>query len=183
MKLVADSKDYSSDKRALSFALLFCFALPLMFAPLYLLVAPGALNVPKQAIFALLLGGIALIVFLGVYLKGKGILFKVPLKAFAEGLLIQPAMGFRPLVVPYEDVASIELWCGSAGRINAGCAILSGKHGSIKSVENFTDGNSLKAFAERIGPALEDAGFRTESAEEGASSARYVFRKALRLGL
>lgn len=183
MKLVADSRDYSSDRRALSFALLFCFALPLMLAPLYLLVAPEALNVPRPAVFALLLGGIGLIVFLGVYLKGKGILFKVPMKAFEEGILIQPAMGFRPLVVPYGDISSMELWCGPSGKIKAGCAILSGKQGTIKSVENFSDARALKAFAERIGASLEGAGFRTESAEEGADSARYVFRKALRLGI
>lgn len=183
MKLVADSKDYSSDKRALGFTLLLCLSIPLMFAPLYLLVAPSMLGIPAPAALAILLGGLVLLVFLGVFLKGRGILFKVPMKAFVEGMLIQPAMGFRPIVVPYGDISSIELSCGEPGKLKAGCTLLSGKYGKVRSVENFTDADTLKAFAEKIGPALEDAGFRTESAEESATSARYIFRKSLRFGL
>ncbi len=180
MNLVADSSDYSKDQRAISFALLFCLAMPLMLAPLYMLVAPGAFSIPAQASLALLFGGITLIFFLGIYLKGRGILFKVPLKAFEEGLLIQPAMGLRPAVVPYKDISSIELWCGREGKMRAGCAVLSQTHGRIRSVENFTDASSLKSFAERIGTALENAGFRTESAEESQDSARYVFKRSTR---
>ncbi|MFH0884173.1 MAG: hypothetical protein V1861_00500 [Candidatus Micrarchaeota archaeon] len=177
MKLVADSKDFSSDKRALGFTLLLCLSIPLMFAPIYLLVAPSVLGIPAPAALAILLGGLALMLFLGVFLKGRGILFKVPLRVFEEGLLIQPAVGLRPFLVPYSDISAVELFYGAEGKVKNGCMVLSGQYGKIKSVENFTDAMALKSFTMAIEPFLMRNSFKMEINEEKGLTARFVFRR------
>jgi hypothetical protein len=179
MKLVADSKDFSSDKRALGFTLLLCFSIPLMLAPLYLLVAPSMLGIPAPAALAILLGGIALLVFLGLFLKGQGILFKVPLRVFEEGILIQSAVGLRPVIVPYSDISAIELFYGAEGKVRNGCLVSSAKSGRVRSIENFSDKGMLKSFTERIRPTLEQNGFRMEDSAESGNSARFAFRRPM----
>jgi len=180
VKLVADSRDFSSDQRALSFALLLCFSLPLIIVPLYLLFAPPAeLAIPKPAAAALLMGAVAVIAFIVLFLKGRGILFKVPMRVFEEGILIQSAMGIRPVVVPYADISAIELWQGAEGKIRSGCLLQSPKQGKIRSVENFTDKNALKSFAERLRHSLGQNGFRPDAVWEAENSIRISFRKPL----
>lgn len=181
MKLVADSKDYSSDKRALGFTLLICFAVPLMFAPLYLLVAPAALGFPAQAALALLLGGLALLSFVFIFLKGKGIIFKVPMRVFDEGVLLQPLIGLRPRVLQYADVSSIELFYGAGGKVGSGCTAICKDGTRVRSVEHFNDKESLKSFTERIRPVLEQGGFRLIDSQEGGVSVRFSFRRPLSL--
>jgi hypothetical protein len=179
MKLIADSKDFSSDKRALGFTLLLCFAIPLMFAPLFLLAAPSMVGIPAPAALAILLGGLALLLFLGLFLKGQGILFKVPLRVFEEGLLIQPAVSLRPVMVPYPDISAIELFYGAEGKVKMGCSVSSAKSGRIRSIENFSDISALKSFTERIRPVLEQTGFRMEDSQESGNFARFAFRKPI----
>lgn len=179
MNLIADSKDYSSDQRALGFALLLCFSIPLMFAPLYLLAAPSALGIPFQAAFAILAGGLALMLFLGLFLKGRGILFKVPMRVFDEGIVIQPAIGLSPVLIQYGDISAIELFYGSNGKIKSGCSVSSISRGRIRSIENFSSGDSMQSFAGKIRPHLEDAGFRLEDSQAGENPARLAFRKSI----
>jgi hypothetical protein len=182
VKLIADSKDFSSDQLTLSFALLLCLSLPLIFVPLYLLIAPPpSFAIPKPAATALLIGAMFVIVFIGLFLKGRGILFKVPMRVFEEGIIIQPAMGIRPFLVPYADISAIEIWQGMDGKIRTGCSVSSVNSGTVRSVENFIDKNALKSFVDRIRPALEQNGFRAEGAQESGNSARFAFRRPLSL--
>jgi len=179
MKIVADSKDFSSDKRALGFSLLLCLSIPLMFAPLYLLVAPSMLGIPSPAALAILLGGLVLMLFFGLFLKGRGILFKVPLRVLDTGILIQPASGFIPILAPYADISAIELFYGEGGKVKNGCLVSSAKSGRIRSIENFSGALSMKSFTELIRPVLEQNGFRLVDSLEGKGSARFSFRRPI----
>ncbi|MCI0503868.1 hypothetical protein L0Y65_04100 [Candidatus Micrarchaeota archaeon] len=177
MNLIADSKDFSSDQRKSGLALLLCFSIPLMFAPLYLLVAPSSLGIPFPAALAVLLGGLALMLFIGLALKSRGMLFKVPLRVFDGGLLIQPAVGLKPVMVPYPDISAVELFYGSEEKIKSGCSVSTFSRGRIRSIENFSGKDSMQSFAGKIRPALEQSGFRLDDSQEGERSARYLFRK------
>ena len=175
MRIVADSNDYSADRRALSFALLLCFALPLIVIPLYLFVSPEEI-IARPAAAALMGGAVLFIVFFGLFLKGRGILFKVPLKVFEEGILIQPKMRLGPKMVSFEHISSIELWHGRRNDSPSGCSVLSSVDGRVSSTESFRDAEALRQFAERISPALFALGFRkSELSDPGAAT--IVFRK------
>ncbi len=117
--------------------------------------------------------------FFGLYLKGRGILFKVPLRVLDDGILIQPATGFLPVLAPYSDISAIELFYGAEGKVKTGCAVSSAKSGRIRSTENFSDAVSMKSFTERIRPALEQNGFRLVDSQEGKDSARFSFRRPI----
>jgi hypothetical protein len=177
VKLIADSKDFSHDRRAVSFAILIISSIPFMFAPLYVLVWRSSLGVPLEAALAELLGGITLMLFLGLFLMGKGILFKVPLRAFDEGVLIQPAVGLRPALVPYADISAIELFYGADGSVRTGCVVSAPKRGRIRSIENFHSPSAVESFVAAIRPALEQAGFRLADRHVGNRLARFEFRR------
>ncbi len=177
MALIADSKDYSRDRRAASFAIILCFGIPLMLVPLYLFVSPVE-YLPRPAAAALLAGSLLFMLFAGLYLKGRGILFKFPMRVLDNGILIQPMMRLRPVMADFRSISSIELWHGRDGDPPSGCSVLSGDKGRLISAESFCDAESLCRFAESISPALYSQGFRkTEMREPGSYSA--VFRKVL----
>jgi len=177
MALISDSKDYSKDRRSASFVLIICFALPLMLVPIYLIVSPVE-YIARPAAAALLAGALVFILFIGLFLKGKGLLFKMPLRVLDNGILIQPAMRLGPVMADYRTISSIEMWYGRDEPIHSGCTVLSGVRGRLTSVESFRDADSLHEFVEGISPALFSQGFkRTLIQEPGSLSV--VFRKAL----
>jgi len=180
MELAADSKDFSSDKGAIGFVAMAIASLVLMLIPIYLIVSPPDLLAGAQsASFAMLFGSIITLFTLALFLKSNGMLFKIPLKVFDTSIAIQPVMSMRPLMVPYSDVSSIELWYHAKSQNRSGCSVLSVTHGAVKSVENFRNKESLIAFAEQIRPVLEDFGFQSVAMNDSPSSAHYSFRRRI----
>ncbi len=178
MELVADSSGSASDLRFRGFVIIMAAGAIFIIGSVYLMVAPPEFLAHARAAVFLAAGG-ALIVLatLGLALKGKGMLFKVPLKFFDEAVLIQPVLGLRPVIVPYKEIASMELWHGLGyKRVGSGCSVLSSRY-SVTSVEPFKDKESLRALAEKVRPALESSGLKLKTAEDDAGSLHYVFQR------
>ncbi len=181
MNTVADAKDYSADLRLQGLVILVVAALVLLVVPAYLLVSPpDYLSHERPAIVLAAGGAVVVLLTLAAVLKGKGMLFKIPAKFYDEAVLIQPAIGIKPVVVPYKEIASLEIWWGlSYKRASRGCSVLSA-HYSVNSVETFPDKESLRRFAEKVRPALEASGLKLSSADEDAVSLHYVFHRDIR---
>jgi hypothetical protein len=109
-----------------------------------------------------------------LFLKSKGLIFKIPLKVYDEGLLIQKALASTPSIVPFRGISSIEFFFSRAG---ARCAV-SSIDGSHRSVENFSSAGRMKEFVLSIEPALGVEGF-TMRIEEDGGSFRASFRKSI----
>jgi hypothetical protein len=175
MKLVSDAKAYSEDRNLLGFVLLGVSVLILFVFPLFLIAAPPqGLSGFQPALVAEAAGSIVVLFALALFLKGKGLILKVPLRVYEEGVLIQKAMSSVPEIVPFRNVSSIEFFLSPAG---AGCLVIS-LDGNYRSVENFTGAARIKEFVLSVGPALALAGF-AKSVEENGGSFRASFRKSL----
>ncbi len=181
MNLIADAKDYSLDMRSEGLLILVVATVVLLAVPAYLLVSPpDFLSHERPAIVLAAGGAVVVLLTLAAVLKGKGMLFKIPAKFYDEAVLIQPAIGIKPALVPYKEIASLELWWGlSYKRSSRGCSVLSAHH-SVGSVETFPDKESLRKFAEKVRPALEASGLKLSSADEDAVSLHYVFHRDIR---
>ena len=120
------------------------------------------------------------LIFLGVlvlYLQNKGMLFKIPLKFYDEGVQIQPLLAMKPKMVPYEEISSLELWYNVGYlRTKSGSSLLSSKV-SVTSVENFPDKESIKRFVEQVRPVLESKGLKMKAPDEEAQSLQFVFHR------
>lgn len=172
MNLIAQAGEYSTDRSAYGFIILALAMLPLISFPLYVMYSPG-LGQAGPAAAAFLVCSIALLAFLALFLKGRGMLFRLPIRAYDRGILMQPAMRIRPILVPYAEISSIEFWRGRQGGLHSGCELRSAAHGTIRSVESFRDDESLSAFISRIRPALEENGLLMSEPQGG-----FVFRKS-----
>ncbi len=180
MKVIADAKDYSADRSFSGFACLAVAAVPLTIIPIYLIFSPEQLFPGAPAAGAAALAcSLATLAFLAIYLKGNGLLFKVPLKACSDGLLIQSSRRMTPEWLDYSKISSIELWFSSHGAPRSGCAVSAADGDGVRSVENFRDKASFKEFSARLSSLLEQNGFRAGPVQEGESSARCLFRKPL----
>ena len=83
----------------------------------------------------------------------------------------------RPLVVPYREIVSLELWYGLGyKRVSRGSSALSSKY-SVTSVEAFSDKESLRRLAEKVRPALEANGLKLATADDEAGSLHYTFHR------
>jgi hypothetical protein len=174
MKLVADVKDYSADRKGIGFVLLVFSTLLLFVLPFYLVAQPpGFLRGLKPVIMAEGAGCFVFLIMLAVFMKSRGMLFKVPLRVYDESVLIQPALSLAPRMIPYARISSIELWYESGC---SGCAVQALPEGRVKSVECFSSRQKAKDFTDSIRPAMESSGF-TMKAEEDARSFRAMFRK------
>ncbi len=181
MNIVADAKDYSEDLKMQGFVILVVAAVVLLVVPAYLLVSPpDFLSRERPAIVLAAGGAVIVLLTLAMVLKGKGMLFKIPAKFYDAAVLVQPSLGFKPAMIPYSEMASLELWWGLRyKRASRGCSVLSA-HYSISSVETFADKESLRRFASSVRPVLEANGLRLSSADEDAGSLHYVFHKDIR---
>jgi hypothetical protein len=181
MNLLADAKEYTDDKRLAGFIILAVSVTVLAILPLYLYFSPPDFLIRARPVAALWgLGGIIFLVTLAFFLQNRGMLFKLPLKVYDEALLIQPVFSLGPKRVPYEDISSLEIWYGEGyRRARSGCSVLSGKLGSITSVENFHGKEGLRSFVERIRPMLEQKGLRMKVPYEEAGSLEYVFHRPM----
>lgn|GEM_PF-6716831 len=176
MELVADAAHYSINRGATGLALLAISIIILFVIPLWIaLQPPPSLTALKPALMAEAAGSVALLFMVALFLLGRGMLLKMPLRVYDEGLLIQPLLSTTPSIIPYKDISSIELWYGAPGNRN-GCAVLS-RHGKrITSVEAFRDKIKAKEFTELIAPVFEAAGFTMRS-EDGERSFSIMFRR------
>ncbi len=181
MNLIADASGSSSDLRMQGFIALAVATVVLLSVPLYLLVSPPDFLARERPAIVLAAGGAVIVLLtLGMVLKGKGMLFKIPLRFYDEALLIQPVLGLNPAIVPYREIASLELWWGLPyKRAPRGCSVLS-THYSVTSVETFTDKESLRKFAEKVRPVLEQSGLKLSSADDEAGSLHYTFHRDIR---
>jgi hypothetical protein len=178
MNLISDASAYSEDLRFRGFAILMVAAAAFIIVLAYLFVAPpDFLAHAKPAVALAALGALIVLFTLGLLLKGRGMLFKVPLKFYDEAVMVQPALGMRPVVIPYAEIASLELWWGLPYKKTArGCSVLSARQ-SVTSVEAFPDKESLRRMAEAVRPTLEQNGLKLSSAEEEAGSLHYTFHR------
>jgi hypothetical protein len=174
MKLIADCREFSDDMSLMGFSSLLIATLLAIVLSVFIFVTPSlSLLAPIWAA-----GSVIVVVTLALFLKHRGLIFKVPMKVFEEGLLVQPAMGLKPRVIEFDDVASVELWWGLPYRKTArGCSVLSFRHGTLTTVETFHGKESLKRFAEAIRPALEAHGLRMKPPAEESDSMEFVFQR------
>ncbi|MEW6035438.1 MAG: hypothetical protein AB1529_02395 [Candidatus Micrarchaeota archaeon] len=177
MKMVADARDYSQDHSSAGLVVLALSFMPLLVIPIYILASPHEpLSGAAPTAFVFALSGLAFMGFFGMYLKSNGLLFKVPLRVFEEGLLIQPTLGMGPKRLTYGQITAAELWLGKSG---GGCMVLTRGGAAIRSVENFRDRDAMKAFAGCIRPTLEAAGLRLAHNDDGEQSLRMAFRRSI----
>ncbi len=177
MKMVADAREYSKDHSSAGLVVLALSFMPLLVIPIYVLASPHEpLSGAPPAAFAFALSGLAFMGFFGMYLKSNGLLFKLPLRMFEEGLLIQPTLGIGPKKLQFREITAAELWQGKSG---GGCMVLTRGGAAIRSVENFRDREAMRAFAERIRPTLEAAGLKLAHNDDGEQSLRMTFRRSL----
>ena len=178
MELIDDAAGYSTDLRLRGFAIISLATVLLIVIPTYLLAAPpDFLSHERPAIFLAAGGALIVLCTLALVLKGKGMLFKIPLKFYDEAMLIQPVLGMRPVIIPYKEIASLELWHGLGyKRVGSGCYVLSSRN-SVTSVEVFKDKQSLMAFLGKIRPALEKSGLRMSPPDEEAGSLHCTFHR------
>ncbi|MFN7991690.1 MAG: hypothetical protein U0R44_06040 [Candidatus Micrarchaeia archaeon] len=178
MRLIMDGKDFSADLRLPGFIFICMAGIVLIVFPLVLLVSPPRMfagAVPAVMIGAI--GAVIVLLMLGIYLKSRGMLFKLPLRVFDEGVMIQPIMGLKPAMIPYQDIASMEIWFGLGyKKAVCGCSILSFK-GSVHSVETFRDKEDLRRFVDGFRLTMENNGLKMKPPEEEAGSLHFVFQR------
>ncbi|MFH0737617.1 MAG: hypothetical protein V1827_03605 [Candidatus Micrarchaeota archaeon] len=179
MELVSDAGAYSTDRRSMGFILLMGLSTPLVVIPLFLIFAPvGPFEGAQPAAIAFAIGSILVILLLSHLLKARGYLYKIPLKVYREGILVQPASKMRPQIIRLEGLLSLELWHGIPYMGPSGCtAETAGR--TIKSAEPFRDKASLERFVKEISPVLEEAGFKIAKEDAGEGSLRVVFRRMI----
>lgn len=178
MELIADAAGYSEDLKFRGFVIIMAAAAAFIIASIYLMVAPpDFLAHARPAVFLAAGGGLIVLATLGLVLKSRGMLFKVPLKFYDEAVLIQPVLGMRPVLVPYREIASLEIWYGLGyKRVSRGSSVLSSRY-SVTSVEAFPDKESLRKLAEKARPALEASGLKLASADDEAGALHYTFHR------
>ena len=183
MTLVADARKFSSDSSFIGFMILVISVIALFVVPRYVMATlPPDLMRIKPAIVAASGGAIIVLLTIGLYLKGLGIIFKFPVRFFREGLIIQPATSLSPRFIPYEDITSIELWQGiSYKRFNGGVRVSTRSGVNASSVERFASAEKAMEFLEAVRPALESSGLQLREKEEGFGPIRYLFRRELRI--
>ena len=114
MELVADASTYSINRGAIGLAILASSIIVLFVIPVSMAVQPPQyLAAFKPALEAEAAGSVALLFMIALFLLGRGMLLKMPLRVYNEGLLIQPMLSTTPSIVSYADIASIELWHGT----------------------------------------------------------------------
>jgi hypothetical protein len=157
------------NRRSAGLTILASSILVLFILPLWMAVQPPPpLAAFKIAFMAQAAGSVVLIFAIALFLLGRGLLLKTPMRVYKEGLLIQPLLSTMPSIVAYAGISSIELWDSARGRkTRSGCTILSREGKRITSVEMFRDKNQAKEFVGRISPAIEAAGFTAHSEDDG----------------
>ena len=171
--IVADAKDYSSDLFVRGAAILALSGAMLIFSIYFV----SGLSGGSAILPVLVIGSVLFLLTLFLFLKGRGMILHTPLRLSDEGVLIQPASGFHPVLVPYNDIASVELWWGlSYRRASRGCSVLSYRHGSVASVETF-EREPLKKFIDSIKPLLEKKGLMLRHSDEDARSSYFAFQR------
>lgn len=153
---------------------------PLIVVPMFLLFAPiGPFVGALPAAIAFAIGSILVISLFSHLLKAKGYLYKIPLKVYKEGIIIQPASKIRPEVIKLEGLRSLELWHGLPYMgAESGCIAESIEKRS-KSAEPFRDKASLESFIEEISPLMQRSGFKLAQEDDGERSLRVVFRRVM----
>lgn len=157
----------------LAASIIILFVIPVWIA----LQPPPSLAAFKPVLVAEAVGSTILLFMIALFLQGRGMLLKMPLRVYNEGLLIQPFLSTTPSIVQYTDISNIELWYGAPDRKNrSGCMALSRDGKRITSVEAFRDKTRAKEFIALIAPAIEAAGFTTRS-EDDETSFSVMFRR------
>jgi len=180
MKLVADSARYSSDNRFSGFMLLVLLSSPLVIISTSLLLTPPELfEHAMPAALAFAIGSIAVLLLFGLFLKTRGLIFKIPIRVYEDGVLVQPTSQIRPKVIEWMDLMSLELWEGLPYKKTKSGAVALTPAGEIKSTELFKGKEPLKEFINTIRPYLEDKGMKVVQEDEGESHYSITFRRGL----
>jgi len=180
MKIVADSARYSSDNRFSGFMMLVLLSSPLFIISVYLLLTPPELfEDAMPAAIAFTAGSILVLLLFGLFLKTRGLIFKIPIRVYDEGVLIQSTAHIRPKLIEWVDLLSLDLWEGLSYKKTKGGAIALTTEGEIKSTELFKDKNALKEFVAVVRPFLEEKGMKVVQEDEGESNYSITFRRSL----
>jgi hypothetical protein len=182
MRLVVDAASYCSDKKLFGFILFVLVSLPLMMLPLYLFVAPPPfLDRAMPAVAAFAAGSFIVLYLSWLSLKTRGLVFKVPMRVYEEGVLIQGSASLAPSLIRHHDLASLEFWYNlSYLKTKSGCSVITAEgQGRIMSPEAFRDKASLKDFVFYLRPLMERNGLRLAQEDEISDSLHVVFRRDL----
>ncbi len=175
MKLIADSRERSKSGRFMGFFALSASVIIFFAIPMALYFAPPRYLLPLRNVLAAeALCSFVFLIFLAAFMKSKGIISGFPMRAYDEGLLVQPSLAILPKVARYQELSSIELWFAS-GR--SGSFVLKRDGRRFSSVEMFRDRDSLESFVQDISPSAESAGFVLESQNPDNGSFRAIFRR------
>ncbi|MEW6723082.1 MAG: hypothetical protein AB1324_07500 [Candidatus Micrarchaeota archaeon] len=179
--IVIDARDYTSDLSFQGFAVMVAAAMLSIILSIYLIVGnPSFLTRAEPVSYVWAIGSAIVVATLILVLKGKGMLFRLPLRCMEDSILIQPVMGIRPRKLAYKDLASFEVWHNLGYRkVRSGASALTFRHGAVTSVEPFPDKDSVRRFAEGLKPVLEKNGMSMKTFEE-ADSLHFMFQRDVR---
>ncbi|MEW6748198.1 MAG: hypothetical protein AB1295_00615 [Candidatus Micrarchaeota archaeon] len=180
MELIADAASFSSDNRFNGFMLLSLLSTPLFIISFYLLISPPELFADaKPAALAFVIGSFFVLLLLCLFLKTRGLIFKVPLRIYDGGILIQSTAHIRPKLVRWQDLTSLELWEGLSYMKTKGGSIALTSEGEVKTVELFKDKEALKTFVKTVRPVMEGHGLKMAAEDEGGSHYSATFRRSI----
>lgn len=180
MELQVDSARFSSDGKFSGFMLLVLLSSPLFIISAYLLITPPELFADAMpAALAFAVGSIFVLLLFGLFLKTRGLIFKIPLRVYDKGVLLQSTAHIRPKLVNWHDLSSLELWEGLPYKKTKGGCIALTSEGEIKTVELFRDKAAFKEFVGAIRPMLEENGLKMAHEDEGETYYSVTFRRSI----
>jgi len=178
MRLLLDAKDYTQNLNILGYALLVMLFLFFLFVNLLVFIfsfSPGE-NAPS--LFETIPETMLAFLVTAIVFKLRGVIFKVPLRIYDEGIEFQPSLlSIRPAFVPFNDVQSIGFKheYGLARRESAWTVHTLSSWYSRD--ENFHDKEEFGKFMEKATPILISHGLRLKYSRQEKGLLEFAFER------